>query len=71
MLSAFFLTWRAAFKFGLGLLRCFLGIVTGSDSDSVFRRVVIRDMAQGFTGTAFDGWTVFAGMTRFVAVCTY
>ena len=36
-----------------------------------FCRTVIRYMAQGFTGTAFDGRTVFAGMTRLVAVCTY
>ena len=36
MLSAFFLTWRAAFTFGFGLVRCFLGIVTGSESESVW-----------------------------------
>ena len=35
-LSAFFLVWRAAFKFGFGLVCCFLGIVTGSESESVW-----------------------------------
>ena len=35
-----------------------------------FRRTVIRYVAQGFTGTAFYGRTVFAGMTRLMAVCT-
>ena len=36
LLSACFLTWRAAFRFGLGLVRCFLGIVTVSESESVW-----------------------------------
>ena len=35
-----------------------------------FRRTVIRDMAQCFAGTAFDGRTVFSGMTRFMAMGT-
>ena len=36
MLSAFFLTWRAAFTFGFGVVPCFLGIVIGSESESVW-----------------------------------